>query len=226
MKRIGRGGVFFIGAIAFYAVAIGAWAWRAERARGVRLSSDRPEYLHYDIVELRLRATDAALADEFEKSHPSLVVTRPDGLVVTTVAGIREVELTRAASGLWTGRWPVPWNAPEGEYIPALLNGEKLKERLKVSPFRVGRRKPFPLPPGGFIVATLETVAPLATLRVKAPDGTEKDWRGLLDWAQSLGANALMVLGGQSPGLKDGQVWVDTNLKLLPEVAKECRARG
>ncbi|MFI5361260.1 MAG: hypothetical protein ACHQ49_04765, partial [Elusimicrobiota bacterium] len=47
-----------------------------------------------------------------------------------------------------------------------------------------------------------------------------------LDWAQSLGANALMVLGGQSPGLKDGQVWVDTNLKLLPEVAKECRARG
>ena len=63
-------------------------------------------------------------------------------------------------------------------------------------------------------------------MRVTAPDGTKKDWRGLLDWAKEIGADAFLVLGGQSPGLQDGQVWVDTNLKILPEVAKECRARG
>ncbi|HEX4047488.1 MAG TPA: hypothetical protein VH309_06620 [Elusimicrobiota bacterium] len=225
MKRIGRGGVFFIGAVAFYAAVIGAWAWRYESRRAVRLGSDRPAYLHYDIVEVRLRTNDPALEDEFAKAPPRAVVTR-GGEVLTTVAGIREMTLARAAPGLWTARWPVPWNAPAGEYVPALLDAGKLKDRLKVSPFRICRRTPKPLPPGGFVVATLESVSPLATMRVKAPDGTEKDWRGLLDWAQALGANAFLVLGGQSPGLQDGQVWVDTNLKLLPEVAKECRARG
>ncbi len=225
MKRIGRGGVFFLGAAAFFAAAIGAWAWRYQRMRVVRLGAERAEFFHYDIVEVRLETADPALDDEFSKSAPRAVVTR-GGETLTTVAGIRELTLTRAAVGLWTARWPVPWNAPPGEYVPALIGAEELKDRLKISSFRIGRRTPKPLPPGGLIVATLESVSPLATMRVKAPDGTEKDWRGLLDWAQDLGANAFLVLGGQSPGLQDGQVWVDTNLKILPEVAKECRARG
>jgi hypothetical protein len=145
---------------------------------------------------------------------------------VTTIAGLRELTLWRSAPGVWTARWPVPWNAPAEAYDPRLLGHEELKDRLKVSPFRIVRRVPKPLPPGGLVVATLETVAPLATMRVKAPDGSEKDWRGLLDWAQNLGANAFMILGGQSPGEKEGQVWVETNRRLLPQVAKECRARG
>ena len=226
MKRIGRGGVFFLAAAGFYAAVVGAWLWRDHATRGVRLGTDRPAYLHYDIVELRLQTNDPVLDRQFEKSPPHIVVSRPHGPVLTTIAGIRDVELTRAAAGLWTGRWPVPWNAEPGEYDPALVGREDLTDRLKIAPFAIGRRAPKALPAGGLVVATLESVAPLATMRVKAPDGTMKDWRGLLDWAQDLGANAFMVLGGQSPGLQDGQVWVDTNLAILPEVAKECRARG
>ncbi len=222
--RIGRGVVFFLATAAFFAAAIGAWVWR-ERARVVRLGAERAEYRHYDIVEIRLETADHALDEEFSKFPPRAVVTR-GGAVLDTVAGLRELVLARAGPGVWIGRWPVPWNAPAGDYVPALLGGGKLKDRLRAAPFRVGRRTPKPLPPGGLIVATLESVEPLATMRVKAPDGTEKDWRGLLDWAQDVGANAFLVLGGQSPGPRDGQIWVDANLKLLPAVARECRARG
>jgi hypothetical protein len=226
MKRTARGRFFFLAVAVFFAAVIGGWRWQHEGSRLVRLGSGSAEYLHYDIVDVRLETKDSALDDEFTTSPPRVVVSRPGGAPLTTIAGIREVELTRAASGLWVGRWPVPWNAPPGEYVPSLLGHEDLKDRLRVSPFRIGRRTPLPLPSGGFVVATLESVAPLSTMRVKAPDGTEKDWRGLLDWAKDLGADAFLVLGGQSPGLQDGQVWVDTNLKILPEVAKECRARG
>lgn len=225
MKRIGRGGVFFFAVAVFYACVVGAWLWRDRATREVRFGAERASYLHYDIVELRLTTNDPVLDRDFEKSPPRAVVRR-GGKPVTTIGGLRELELSRAAAGLWIARWPVPWNAPVGEYVPALLDADGLKGRLEVSSFEISRRAPKPFPPGGLVVATLESVAPLATMRVKAPDGTEKDWRGLLDWAKDLGATAFLVLGGQSPGLKDGEVWVSTNLKLLPEVAKEAHARG
>jgi hypothetical protein len=63
-------------------------------------------------------------------------------------------------------------------------------------------------------------------MKIKAPDGTMKDWHGLLDWAVYMGVDALWVLGGQSPGKEKGQIWVENNLKLLPGVAAECHARG
>jgi hypothetical protein len=200
-----------------------AWRWYARR-REVRLRAGRAEYLHFDIVDIRLETLDPDLDVQFSSAPPRAVVTR-GGEAVTTIAGIREMTLTRESAGVWTARWPVPWNAPTGDYVPALLGRDDLRERLRVSAFRIGRRVPRPLPPG-FVVATLESVMPLATMRVAAPDGTRKDWNGLLDWAQYLRADAFWVLGGQSPGLADGQVWVDTNLALLPEVAKACRARG
>jgi hypothetical protein len=209
--------------LAAVAGGVAARRWYRER-RAVRLGAGRAEYLHYDIVDVRLETLDPELDAQFAAAPPRAVVTR-GGEALTTIAGIKELTLARASPGVWTARWPVPWNAPTGDYVPELFGRDDLRERLLVAPFRIGRRTPRPLPPG-FVVATLETVAPLATMRVVAPDGTKKDWRGLLDWAQYLRADAFWVLGGQSPGLGDGQIWVDTNLKLLPEVAKECRARG
>jgi hypothetical protein len=219
-----RGVVFFLAVAAFFAAVLGAWRWWHEGTRVIRFGAERTDYLHYDFVDLRFSLKDRALEDEFEANPPRAVVTR-GGEPVTTIAGIREMTLTPVGPGQWMARWPVPWNAAPGEYLPVLLGHEELKDRLRVAPFRIGRRKPAPLPKG-FVVLTLESVAPLATMRVKAPDGTMKDWRGLLDWAKEVDADAFWVLGGQSPGLQDGQVWVDTNIKMLHEVAKECRARG
>jgi hypothetical protein len=228
MKRSGRALVFLL-AVAGLLVAGAAvrnWRQKREEERVVILATGRPEYLHYDIVDIRLVTKDPALDADLQKTPPRVVVDRSHGLPITTIGGIREMTLTRESPGVWTARWPVPWNAPAGLYSPELLGRDDLKDRLVVSPFRIGRRTPLTLPKGGFVVVTLESVLPLATMRVQAPDGTEKDWHGLLDWVQSLGGDAFLMLGGQSPGLKDGQVWVDTNLKMIPEVAKACHERG
>lgn len=224
MPSARRGLAFFLAVAAFFAAVFGAWRWWGENVRVVRLESARTDYLHYDFVDLRLTAKDPALLAELERTPPRAVVLR-GGAPVTTIAGVREMAMAPVARGVWAARWPVPWNAPVGEYVPALVGRDDLAERLRVRPFRIGRRTPKPLPPG-FVVLTLESVAPLATMRVKAPDGTVKDWRGLLDWARYIGADAFWVLGGQSPGLQDGQVWVDANLATLHQVAQECHARG
>jgi len=224
MKSARRGLFFFLAVAAFFAAVFGLRRWWFEKEYVVRFAAERADYLHYDFVDLRLSLHDRELDAQFQDAPPRAVVTR-GGEPVTTIAGIREMTLARVGPGQWMARWPVPWNAPPGEYRPELLGREDLKDRLRISPFRIGRRTPAPLP-NGFVVLTLESVAPLATMRVKAPDGTMKDWRGLLDWAQDVGADAFWVLGGQSPGLGEGQVWVDANLKILHEVAKECRARG
>ena len=222
--KVRRGLVLLLSVASLYAAVFALWGRLGPASRAVRLAASRPEYLHYDIVDLTLTFRDKALDEQFTARPPVAEVAR-DSETVTTVAGIREMTLTRAAHGVWTARWPVPWNAPVGDYRPVLLGHPELAERLQAAPFKIGRRVPAPLPKG-FVVATLESVMPLSSMKVRAPDGTEKDWRGLLDWAQWLGADAFWVLGGQSPGLKPGETWVQTNLATLPKVAEECKKRG
>ncbi len=216
-------GVFLLYAAVGVTLYMG-WERNVERRRVVSLRAESSDLLHYDFAELRLRAADPKTQERFAASPPRVAVTR-DGQVVTTVAAIREVTLRRMAPGLWGGRWPVPWNAPPGEYRPVLLDADDLSGRLQASPFRVGRRVPA-VKPDGLIVATLERMEPLAEMRMKGPDGRETDWRGLLDWTESLGANAFWMAAGSTPGAAPGEKWLDVNRDLIPVVAKECRARG
>lgn len=216
------------GLVLLYA-AVGATlfaGWRLQQARRrlVHLRAEPAEVLHYDYAELRLRLSDEALEAAFV-SDPPRVVVRRGGQDVTTVAGIRELPLRRIEKGVWGARWPVPWNAPEGEYRPALLGRPELDGRLRPRPFRVGRRKPR-LSPDGLVVATLERNEPFEGMRLRGPDGRETDWRGILDWAQSLGANAFWMAGASTPGEGPGETWLAPNRELIPEVAKECRRRG
>ena len=224
MQRTRRGVLLLIFVAALYAAVFIGRRWFVE-GRVLRLRAGAPEVLHYDLVPLRLTFTDDELEPGFVASPPRVAVMRGTE-TVTTIGGIRETVLRREASGVWSGLWPVPWNAPVGDYRPVLLARGDLAPRLRSSAFRVGRRMPSPLPQGGFVVASLESVAPLSTMRVRAPGGGMTDWRGLLDWAQEIEVDAFWVLAGQSPGLSDGQVWVETNLKLLPEMARECHRRG
>ncbi|MBI4061923.1 MAG: hypothetical protein HY403_10875 [Elusimicrobia bacterium] len=218
-----RGVALFLSVAAAYAVVFVSWSWRT-RSRGLKLSASKPAYLHYDIVELTLASGDPSLDEGFAAAPPRLAVTRGTE-TVTTIAGIREMKAVRVAPGLWAAKWPVPWNAPAGDYRPVLLGRPDLGERLAVFPFKIGRRRPKPMPKG-LVVATLESAAPLASMTVKGPDGSMTDWRGLLDWAQYVGADAFWMLGGQTPGLGKNEIWMSANLKLIPKVAEECRRRG
>lgn len=221
--RVRRGICLFASVAAFYAAVFGLWGVRA-KSRAVRLSASKLEHFHYDIVELFLVSRDPVLDESFRAAPPRFAVMRGTE-TVTTIAGVREMRAARIAAGRWTAKWPVPWNAPPGDYRPVLLGRADLNERLEASAFKIARRKPKPMPKG-FVVATLESVIPLASMRVKGPDGNRTDWRGLLDWAKYIGADAFFLLGGQTPGLGKDEIWMNANLKLIPKVAEECRRRG
>ena len=219
-KALRRAGVV----LAVYAVFFLARAFVLEW-RAVRLDTVKPVYLHYEFIELRLRTRDLGLRAKWSASPPSARVTR-GGALVPTVAGIREVPLRWDGSKqAWLGRWPCPWNAPDGPYSIELLGPSEEGHRLRSRPFHIVRRVPKHLPPR-FAALTWESVRPLASLTVQSPDGTLKDWRGLLDWVEYAGADAFWMLAGQSPGHSKGETWVGHNLALIPEVAKRCRRRG
>jgi len=219
-----RHGLLVLGGVAFlYAAVFTAWKFRTG-SRELRLSASKPDHLHYDIVELNLSSADPAVDESFSAAPPRFTVMRGTE-TVTTIAGIREMTALKLAPGRWTARWPVPWNAPPGTYRPALIGRPDLAERLKITPFLISRRKPKPMP-HGFVVATLESVMPLASMKIKGPDGVMTDWRGMLDWAQYLKADAFWMLGGQTPGLGKDEIWMSTNLKMIPLVAAECKKRG
>ncbi|MDP3541365.1 MAG: hypothetical protein Q8T11_02730 [Elusimicrobiota bacterium] len=221
--NLGRGLALLLAVAGLYAAVFGVWTARS-KSNEVKLAASKPDHLHYDIVELTLTSGDRALDESFAAAPPRFVVMRGTE-TLTTIAGIREMTAVRLAPGRWTARWPVPWNAPSGEYRPVLIGRPDLEARVHLSPFTISRRAPKEMPKG-FVVATLESAAPLATMNVRGPDGKLTDWRGLLDWAQYIGADAFWMLGGQTPGLGPDEVWLKTNLALIPKVAEECKRRG
>jgi len=222
-KHLGRGLVLLLAVAALYAAVFSLWTVRG-KSRGVTLAASKPDHYHYDIVELMLDSGDAEVNAAFAAAAPRFVVMRGTE-TLTTIAGIREMTGVSAGSGRWRARWPVPWNAPSGDYRPVLLGHPELAGRLAPSPFKISRRKP-KLMPKGFVVATLESVMPLSSMKVKGPDGVMTDWRGLLDWSKYIGADAFWMLGGQTPGLGKDEIWMKTNLLMIPQVAAECKKRG
>ncbi|MCX7600253.1 MAG: hypothetical protein N2512_15500 [Armatimonadetes bacterium] len=120
--------------------------------------------------------------------------------------------------------WPVPWNAPLGEYVVearcemrvpeawdwgapvrslprSQQKDDRLSEAVARSPVLIKARRPPPLQPG-LCVVTWEDHPP--TGRLRRPDGTLGDWRALLDWAEFMGADAFWCRGavtqvGDSP---------------------------
>lgn len=209
----------------FYVLLIGIWAIHRALDRAVSLRPAQAAYRRYDIIELRLKTADRKLRSRW-LSAPPIVVVEKDGAPITTVAGIREVPLAwDARARAFVGRWPCPWNAPAGTYRPRLLGHPELDERLDVSPFRIEPRRPAPLPKR-FVALTFESVKPLASMKVRAPDGKVKDWRALFDWVKYVEADAFWVMAGQTPGERPGDLWLTQNLPMIPELAAEAKRRG
>lgn len=216
----------FLAVLAAYAAVWGLlMAGRAWR-RPVRLETTRPGFYRYEFVEIRLRARDPELRRRWRTGPPPTVTVLEEGVPVQTIGGLERLPL------LWNDReatfaadWPVPWNAAPGTYQLRLEGAGELGDRLRISDFKILRREPKPIKPG-LVALTLESQEPLSSMRVVAPDGAEKDWRGLLDWAQFMEADAFWMLVGDTPGLEPGEVWRSYNLPLVPEVAAECRKRG
>ncbi|MBI4056415.1 MAG: hypothetical protein HY399_02590 [Elusimicrobia bacterium] len=211
----------------FYAILAGVrflFVFWLLRDMNVYLHAENESYAHYQRIPIILKTQDRKLLEEWKQRAPKISVFK-DAHRVTTIGRLTWLPLSwDEPRSAWVGYWPCPWNAAEGVYTPSLQGEESLKERLQVKPFKIVRRQPAPLSPH-FVALTFESNQYFGTLKIRTPDGQLKDWRGLLDWAEYLGADALWVLGGESPGDK-GEIWLRYNIPLLPEMAKECHQRG
>ena len=225
MKSDGRGRKFLLGLALFYGVVFGGRsAWRSWMG-GASLSASKAEFLHDEIVSFELRARDPALVSRW-KARPPRAAVLYNVRRVETIGGLIEAPLRLdAGSGSFRGGWPCPWNAPAGEYALELVGGGELGSRVTAGKFRIGRRRPIPIPEG-YAVLTWESMASFREMKVRSPDGTLKDWKGLLDWVEYAGADAFWILAGETPGEGADEVWVSTNFAVIPEMGRECRRRG
>lgn len=215
---------WFFAVVAVYAVGLGGNLWLHYWIRDVFLKTPKSEYYRYEMVPVELRVRRQSLRAQWF-SHPPKVMVMSESGPVATIGGMRFLDLKYdPSSRSWKGLWPCPWNAKEGPYTLALATYPELKKYVRSSSFRIVRRKPHPVPER-FVVLTFENANPVPGLKIRAPSGEMKDWKGLLDWAQHIEADAFWMLGSLTPGEKN-EVWVSYNLPYLSQVGRECHKRG
>ncbi len=202
----------------------------AEREETFALVPTAPEFYHDQFVEYRFIVADPKIRKALLKLNPEMVVTTKEGQIVPTVGKVAKVALKpQEAKDDFLARWPVPWNAPDGEYQVRVDTTSFLPEwpKLKYKPFKIVSREFDPIPKG-WGVLTLEDLNSLNNLT--APDGTKKDATALADWADFIGANAIVIQGAESGGYSakqpDDKPWFTQSDKAIRTLGAECKKRG
>ncbi len=191
-----------------------------------KLSLDRKEYLHHDFVTAQLKV----YSDSKDATYIGMVFNsnRP----VFTVEGQSIVRFRPTDKYyIWEAKWPVPWNAPAGEYEFRIWEPPtqgNIKRNISYR-FRISRRTPKPIA-NDMKILTWENTRPLRSIKMTGPDGNVRDWRGILDWAEYLGANTVWLIGGQtgyfSRRAKREFPWIEDNVGFLKTFGDEAHKRG
>jgi hypothetical protein len=189
----------------------------------VVLSTDKTTYGHDEFVTVTLNA-DPRSTEKIRKSGHSLSVgVDREGKPVTSIGNLKQVPLTYN-NNCFYGRWPIPWNAPDGNYTLSLELPPDFPD-VKKQAFKILSRIFDPLPPG-FGAITLEGHRSL--FGIPGPDQV-KSIGGMPEWATFMGADALLVQGAQSNGA-DGKLthdnpWRTQSLDGIKALGKECHSR-
>jgi len=197
----------------------------------IYLETEKSVHLHYDFVDIYAQIRNRHLRESFKNKILYGLVYKGGGKSPIPTIGKRwsvRLEYSKK-NGRWQGRWPVPWNATDGEYLIRIwLSPEMRRIRLNECKFFISRRKPAKLTPG-LCVMTMENMRPLETIRVKGPDGEIGGWRKLLDWVQFSGANTFWYMAGQTSAydkrLPDDFPWNTENLDFIDDLAREAEKR-
>ncbi|MBA7466746.1 hypothetical protein ES707_01936 [subsurface metagenome] len=219
---------FLLFSIVVIMVILVAYRWSSP---DIYLETKKNTHLHYDFVDISARARNRHFKEDFKQRILPVIIYRGISPVPTIgkkwSVGLKYDE----NDGRWQGRWPVPWNAPEGEYrVKIWLPPEpKNRMRLRECRFFIARRKPQKLNPG-LCVMTMENMRSLKTMRVRGPDGEWGDWKKLFDWVEFSGANTFWYMAGQTSAyvekLSDDFPWNRENLDFIDALAKEAEKRG
>ena len=198
---------------------------KAAPAGPLVVATDKPKYLRYDIVEVRVKGNAAKLGT-LAAGDLAGVITR-DGKVVATVGKITTLKFRPRGPNEFAARWPIPWNPPLGTYRAGVTARAPGGNVSAYADFEITGRK-VARPPKPFCVVTLESDGKWERLGVDSP-GPNHNWKALADWAQFMGADALFSLVGITKALYGPTMenpWYDYNLKFNPKLADECHARG
>jgi len=217
----------FLSIVVFQAILV-AYRWPPQV---IYLGTEKRSHFHYDFVDIFARTRDRHFKEEFKDTTLKALVYR--GISPVPTIGKRWfVELKYdGRDGRWRGKWPVPWNAPEGQYTVKLWAPPEMKKkmRLRGGRFLITSRRPRALTPG-LCVMTMENMRPLKTMRVKGPDGEVGNWRKIFDWVEFSGANTFWYMAGQTSAyekkLPDDFPWNVENLDFIDDLAKEAGKRN
>jgi hypothetical protein len=217
----------WIGAVA--GVVVFALLARRQAPGSPQIKPAQDEFFHDQMVEWTLQVPEGPARSALRKMTLWTWVEK-DGQAVVTVGKIARVPLRYDhGAGLWRARWPSPWNAPDGEYHIRVDTASFPPDLppLRPASFQIVSRRFDPVPPG-FGVLVLEDMASLNNM--PAPDGTRKNFTALVDWAEYIGADAVMIQGGESSGygkkLPDDFPWYARPDKALRDLGQECHRRG
>ncbi|MEI6504090.1 MAG: hypothetical protein WCP21_24010, partial [Armatimonadota bacterium] len=182
-------------------------------------------YLRYNLVRFEATVADSR-GQAITVPKPPLVTVSYQGQVVSTVGEVAKLPL-RYDSTLrkYVMTWPVPWNAPAGEYIaqaqiaiadPAAWDwetAEQKKARLRLEK-RKEQAKAAPITGPTICVSEarftikarpIAEIAPgtcIATWEpdfrpdnIERPDGSTGDWKAMFDWCEFMGADTFWSRG-------------------------------
>lgn len=195
------------------------------------LRTDKEIYFHDDLVQLTLRPSSEEARQILRKStSPVIAWVEYGGKPVVTVGELEKMRLAfDKAQGEWRARWPIPWNATDGDYslrlatavLPSGLGS------IQEGQFSVASRK-FEAVPAGFGVLTLEGLGSLA--RFKGPKGGDPHVGAMAEWAEFIGADAVLLQGAESSGyskkLSSSFPWQMRSVEPVTALAKACHERG
>lgn len=197
----------------------------------LQLQTAKADYFHDELVELMLQPASDEGRELLRKSTvPFTAWVEWKGKPVVTIGEFEKVRfLFDKESKAWRARWPVPWNAFDGSYFlqmstPSLPIG--IGPVTKGS-FRVVSRTFDPVP-AGYAVLPLEGLG--SFYRFRGPDGGEPHLGAMAEWANFIGADAVLVQGAESSGyskkLSSDFPWQTRSEETVVELARACRARG
>lgn len=198
---------------------------------GVILRAEKDTYAHDELVACRLEAGSDSLTETLRRSTETFHVwVERNGERVVTVGEMKQARLRfDKDAGVWRALWPVPWNAPDGTYdlrmdtttLP-VGSGE-----VRLGAFHVASRSFEPVP-AGFGVLTVEGMGSLS--RFAGPQGGEPRLSAAAEWAEFIGADAVLIQGAESSGYTSkvslSSPWHTRAKGPVADLARECHARG
>lgn len=197
----------------------------------LQLQAGKEAYFHDELVDIILQPASEDARQLLRKSTAPLTAwVEWKGEPVVTVGELEKVRLLfDTGSDMWRARWPVPWNAFDGDYHLQISTrsfppgmGALTKGR-----FQVISRKFDPVP-AGYAVLPLEGLG--SFYRFRGPDGGEPHLGAMAEWANFIGADAVLVQGAESSGyskkLSSDFPWQTRSEESVAELARACRERG